>query len=68
MSGAIPPLPQYAFRVWCSVKTKKNMDDGGSIPGRGRKGFFFSTLPCPDPASYLLQVGVPSPGGRKTGM
>jgi hypothetical protein len=20
MSGAIPPLPQYAFMVWCSVK------------------------------------------------
>jgi len=20
MSGAIPPLPQYAFMTWCSVK------------------------------------------------
>jgi hypothetical protein len=20
MSGAIPPLPQYAFMAWCSVK------------------------------------------------
>jgi len=20
MSGAIPPLPQYAFVLWCSVK------------------------------------------------
>jgi hypothetical protein len=22
MHGAIPPLPQYAFMVWCSVKTQ----------------------------------------------
>jgi len=22
MSGAIPPLPQYAFMVWCSVKAQ----------------------------------------------
>jgi hypothetical protein len=22
MSGAIPPLPEYAFMVWCSVKKK----------------------------------------------
>jgi hypothetical protein len=22
MSGAIPPLPQYAFMAWCSVKRK----------------------------------------------
>jgi hypothetical protein len=21
MSGSIPPLPQYAFIAWCSVKT-----------------------------------------------
>jgi hypothetical protein len=26
MNGAIPPLPQYAFMAWCSVK-KKNMDN-----------------------------------------
>jgi hypothetical protein len=25
MSGAIPPLPQYAFMAWCSV-TKKHRD------------------------------------------
>jgi hypothetical protein len=23
MCGSIPPLPQYAFMVWCSVKEKK---------------------------------------------
>jgi hypothetical protein len=23
MSGAIPPLPQYAFMAWCSVKIKR---------------------------------------------
>jgi hypothetical protein len=39
MSGAIPPLPQYVFTVWCSVKaqgqlylyllkTTKKCDDG----------------------------------------
>jgi len=22
MRGAIPPLPQYAFMVWCSVKAQ----------------------------------------------
>jgi len=22
MSGAIPPLPQYAFMMWCSVKAQ----------------------------------------------
>jgi hypothetical protein len=22
MSGAIPPLPHYAFMVWCSVKAQ----------------------------------------------
>jgi len=22
MRGAIPPLPQYAFMAWCSVKKK----------------------------------------------
>jgi hypothetical protein len=22
MRGVIPPLPQYAFMVWCSVKVK----------------------------------------------
>jgi hypothetical protein len=26
MSGAIPPLPQYAFMAWCSVK-KKHRDN-----------------------------------------
>jgi len=25
MSGAIPPLPQYAFMVWCSVKARTNL-------------------------------------------
>jgi hypothetical protein len=24
MSGAIPPLPQYAFMAWCSVKHNKD--------------------------------------------
>jgi hypothetical protein len=23
MSGAIPPLPQYAFKVWCSVEKSR---------------------------------------------
>jgi len=22
MSGAVPPLPQYAFMTWCSVKAQ----------------------------------------------
>jgi len=22
MSGAVPPLPQYAFMAWCSVKAQ----------------------------------------------
>jgi hypothetical protein len=26
MSGAIPPLPQYAFMAWCSVKTQGQLD------------------------------------------
>jgi hypothetical protein len=24
MSGAIPPLPQYAFMAWCLVKHRDN--------------------------------------------
>jgi len=24
MSGAIPPLPQYAFMAWCLVKAQDN--------------------------------------------
>jgi hypothetical protein len=27
MSGAIPPLPQYAFMEWCLVKHKYNFTD-----------------------------------------
>jgi hypothetical protein len=27
MSGAIPPLPQYAFMAWCSVKKKEKYRD-----------------------------------------
>jgi hypothetical protein len=26
MSGDIPPLPQYAFMVWCSVKKEKHRE------------------------------------------
>jgi len=25
MSGAIPPLPQYAFMAWCSVKAQQQL-------------------------------------------
>jgi hypothetical protein len=25
MSGAITPLPQYAFMAWCSVKTQRQL-------------------------------------------
>jgi len=24
MSGAIPPLPQYAFNAWCSIKKHRD--------------------------------------------
>jgi hypothetical protein len=24
-SGAIPPLPQHAFKAWCSVKTQRQL-------------------------------------------
>jgi hypothetical protein len=27
MYGAIPPLPQYAFMAWCSVKEEKEHRD-----------------------------------------
>jgi len=26
MRGAIPPLPQYAFMVWCSVKAQGQLN------------------------------------------
>jgi hypothetical protein len=26
MSGAIPPLPQYAFMAWCLVKHRDNFN------------------------------------------
>jgi hypothetical protein len=25
MSGAIPPLPQYAFMAWCSAKAQRQL-------------------------------------------
>jgi hypothetical protein len=25
MSGAIPPLPQYAFMAWCSAKAQEQL-------------------------------------------
>jgi hypothetical protein len=28
MSGAIPPLPQYAFVAWCLVKIRDNFNFG----------------------------------------
>jgi hypothetical protein len=28
MSGAIPPLPQYAFMAWCLVKHRDDFTDG----------------------------------------
>jgi hypothetical protein len=27
MSGAIPPLPHYAFMAWCSVKETEHRDN-----------------------------------------
>jgi len=27
MRGAIPPLPQYTFIAWCSVKKKEHRDN-----------------------------------------
>jgi hypothetical protein len=46
MSGDIPPLPQYAFMAWCSVKKKK----------------FWYTSPTPNfmkthPAVWVQQTG-----------
>jgi hypothetical protein len=52
MRGDIPPLPQYAFMAWCSVKTKHR----GSYLN-------FATLPKALLASYeyynTIQVSFP---------
>jgi hypothetical protein len=37
MLGAIPPLPQYAFMVWCSVKTHKDTLPYLTLIGRMRR-------------------------------
>jgi len=29
MSGAIPPLPQYAFTEWCSIKARGRLKEIG---------------------------------------
>jgi hypothetical protein len=35
MCGAIPPLPQYAFMAWCSVKSLEvNIEELGKEPNR----------------------------------
>jgi hypothetical protein len=60
MSGAISPLPQYAFMEWCSVKRKHRnkfyiktnkansyeLDSWGSIPSR--YGIIFVCKSIPD--------------------
>jgi len=45
MNGAIPPLPQYAFMAWCSVKKIA-----------GTTLFYFTIVVC---ASPILQAGRP---------
>jgi hypothetical protein len=42
MYGTIPPLPQYTFMAWCSIKQQKHRDN------------FTSPLPLPYPFKYLL--------------
>jgi hypothetical protein len=42
MSGAIPPLPQYVFMVWCSVKRSR--------------GTYLLTLLCLKGSAVLLHT------------
>jgi len=42
MSGAVPPLPQYAFMAWCSVKAQGQLYlkcKGKEGRGSGRSPF-----------------------------
>jgi hypothetical protein len=36
MSGGIPPLPQYAFMAWCSVK-KEHRDNFTLLQTKAKK-------------------------------
>jgi len=56
--GAVPPLPQYAFMAWCSVKKKEHRDN-----------FTFTfTVPCSQTLSLCssLNVGDQVPQQYKT--
>jgi hypothetical protein len=49
MCGAIPPLPQYVFMVWCLVKHRDNfylywVEDNVSAPKRRHSGCMFISV------------------------
>jgi hypothetical protein len=56
MSGAIPPLPQYAFMAWCSVKAQECKEYKGNV-----KIFFTSSSSLNNVPSPLLFSFFPPP-------
>jgi hypothetical protein len=79
MSGAIPPLPKYAFMAWCLVKAQGqlylftfNFYIGGSSTGWGAGNFSLhqcvQTGPGAHPASYPMGIGGSFPGGKTAGV
>jgi hypothetical protein len=61
MSGAVPPLPQYAFMAWCPVKAQGQLYiylfafERGNVPSGSIKGRKYlnrlSNYQCPKEAS-----------------
>jgi hypothetical protein len=80
MSGAIPPLPQYAFTAWCFVKssgtalplpfTTLRAGDQGLIPGRGREFSLRNSVQTGSedhPESYPMGKRGSFPGVKSAG-
>jgi hypothetical protein len=94
MNGAIPPLPQYDFMVWCPVKAqgqlylylylylnmnrcrdsseilRYELDDRGSIPGRGWEFSLHHRVHTgfgAHPTSYQMGTGYSFSGGKAAG-
>jgi hypothetical protein len=71
MRGAIPPLPQYVFIAWCSVKHRNNFTFTSNITRRidSEFGNFshrhrIQTGSGDHPASSVVGTAAFSPGGE----
>jgi hypothetical protein len=61
MSGAIPPLPQYAFMAWCSVKHRDNSTFTFTLPFTVKaklKNLYTQKVQVPAIPVLLVQNGI----------